>query len=286
MFSPDHNGEAAAQGSKDSNESYRGAMETFNKYNPGRTGQWEAAGIDWLAQASQDGGVPIAQVLEQTDDELCVERISEGRPSPEAAEEFGRRLFITHSAGAPAFGAGPVDAQGQQWRGNGYQGPNSHLLPLRLGQWDQWGEFYADAIIDPLVAEAAGSLASEDKNDIAQLQQRLRDGEFDNISTPARIHGDLWSGNVLWREDPKEVVLIDPMAHGGHPETDLGALALFGVPHQERIMSAYQEAAGWDGSWRDRIGLHQLHLLLMHVAVFGSSYSRSAMAAVYSALRL
>ena len=40
---------------------------------------------------------------------------------------------------------------------------------------------------------------------------------------PARIHGDLWSGNVMWTADSgqSEAVLIDPAAHGGHREEDL-----------------------------------------------------------------
>ena len=37
-------------------------------------------------------------------------------------------------------------------------------------------------------------------------------------------------------------VLIDPAAHGGHRETDLAMLALFGAPHLEEILAGYQEA--------------------------------------------
>ena len=54
---------------------------------------------------------------------------------------------------------------------------------------------------------------------------------------PSRIHGDCWSGNVLWSAG--RGWLIDPAAHGGHRETDLAMLALFGAPHLERIIRAY-----------------------------------------------
>ena len=37
------------------------------------------------------------------------------------------------------------------------------------------------------------------------------------------------------------VWLIDPAAHGGHPESDLAMLALFGVPHLDRIISGFEE---------------------------------------------
>ena len=58
---------------------------------------------------------------------------------------------------------------------------------------------------------------------------------------PARLHGDLWNGNVLWTADG--VVLVDPAAHGGHRETDLAMLALFDLPHLDRVLAAYDEAA-------------------------------------------
>lgn len=264
-------------------------MRTFKKYNPGRSGEWEVAGLNWLAQAmisgsgtgaEATGGARVAKVIAHTKDTIELEYISESTPTKAAAEDFGRRLRATHLAGAKAFGAGPDNPA---WHGDGYQGPNSNLLPLPLGHWENWGEFYADAIIDPLVLRCGAGLASEDKREIQQLTARLRAGEFDDGEAPARLHGDLWSGNVLWTA--REAVLIDPAAHGGHPATDLAALVLFGTPHLEHILGAYEESAGWDGSWRELLGLHQLHLLLMHVAVFGETYRSSAMAAVRSALR-
>jgi hypothetical protein len=42
-----------------------------------------------------------------------------------------------------------------------------------------------------------------------------------------RVHGDLWSGNVHIDQDGAPW-LVDPAAHGGHRETDLAMLALFG----------------------------------------------------------
>ena len=61
-------------------------------------------------------------------------------------------------------------------------------------------------------------------------------------------------------------VLVDPAAHGGHRETDLAMLALFGLPHLDRVLAAYDEAWPLDDGWRDRVALHQLHPLLVHAA--------------------
>jgi fructosamine-3-kinase len=76
--------------------------------------------------------------------------------------------------------------------------------------------------------------------------------------------------------------LIDPAAHGGHRETDLAMLALFGAPHLEVFLRAYDEAAPLAEGWRDRVPLHQLHPLLVHCVLFGRSYRESTLAAVRS----
>ena len=99
---------------------------------------------------------------------------------------------------------------------------------------------------------------------------------------PSRIHGDCWSGNVMWSQG--RGWLIDPAAHGGHRETDLAMLALFGAPHLEHIIGAYTETAPLADGWRARLPLHQLHPLLVHVCLFGSGYRDSALAAARAAL--
>lgn len=91
---------------------------------------------------------------------------------------------------------------------------------------------------------------------------------------PARLHGDLWSGNVVWGHDG--AVLVDPAAHGGHRETDLAMLALFGLPHLQRLVDAYDEERPLADGWQDRQPLHQLFPVLVHAAMFGSAYGRRA----------
>ncbi|MFN3865878.1 MAG: fructosamine kinase family protein, partial [Demequina sp.] len=95
-------------------------------------------------------------------------------------------------------------------------------------------------------------------------------GAFDDDAPPARIHGDLWSGNVLF--SPDGVVLIDPAAHGGHAETDLAILALFGAPHLDAILHGYQAESTLRAGWRARVPLHQLHPLAVHAAGHGRAY--------------
>ena len=97
-------------------------------------------------------------------------------------------------------------------------------------------------------------------------------------SWPARLHGDLWNGNVLWAGG--RGWLVDPAAHGGHRETDLAMLDLFGAPELGRLLAAYEEVTPLAAGWRRRRGLHQLHPLLVHALLFpGGGYLTAALAA-------
>ena len=90
----------------------------------------------------------------------------------------------------------------------------------------------------------------------------------------ARLHGDLWSGNVVWT--PGGAVLIDPAAHGGHRESDLAMLALFGLPHLGAVLVGYQSVSPLANGWQERVELHQLFPLLVHAVLFGGGYGAQA----------
>ena len=91
---------------------------------------------------------------------------------------------------------------------------------------------------------------------------------------PARLHGDLWSGNAMADADGRPW-LIDPSAYGGHREVDLAMLRLFGAP-SPRIFAAYEEAAPLAEGWEERVELWQLLPLLVHAVLFGGSYVAAA----------
>ncbi|WP_460490544.1 fructosamine kinase family protein, partial [Corynebacterium nasicanis] len=103
-------------------------------------------------------------------------------------------------------------------------------------------------------------------------------------TSPARIHGDLWAGNLLFAvEGP---VFIDPAAHGGHPLTDLAMLALFGVPFREDVWRGYQEVTPLPEDFRAHFPLHQLHPLAVHTLTHGRSYARPLVTAARETLEL
>jgi fructosamine-3-kinase len=230
----------------------------------------EASGLRWLGEATVEGGAPVPEPIVVLPDLLALQWLDSAPPSPAAAQRFGRELAATHAAGAPGFGA--------SWPG--YIG----RLPQDNGTGTDWPDWFARRRLLPYLRLAAerGAL---DAADVAQVQ-RLVDG-IDRYAGPAeppsRLHGDLWPGNLLWAED--RAWLVDPAAHGGHRETDLAQLALFGgAPHLDRILAAYQETAPLADGWRGRVPLHQLHLLLVHAAMFGGAYRAPVLAATRAVL--
>ena len=228
----------------------------------------EAAGLRWLREAD---GVPIPEVFVALDEMLALEWVEPGSPTRAAAERFGRDLAALHGAGADGFGA--------SWPG--FIGPLTQDNTVSPGPWSAW---FAERRLRPYLRMSAdrGALAPADVTAVDRVIERI--DSYGGDERPARLHGDLWPGNVLWAADGR-AWLVDPAAHGGHRETDLAQLALFGgAPHLETIIAAYDEVWPLSDGWRDRVALHQLHLLLVHTAAFGEAYRGVVRAAADSLL--
>lgn len=238
-------------------------MTTFRKEDPGAPAGFfeaEAAGLAWLAEA---GGAQVAAVHGVGPGWIELEHIERDRPTVASARAFGEALARTHLAGAPVFGASPTG-----WRGPLYIGARE--MPNTT--YERWGEFYAQTRVLPFldIAVAARHLTPTERDIVRHTCEVIASGAFDDDEPPARIHGDLWAGNVLFARHG--VVLIDPAAHGGHRETDLAMLALFGAPFLDEIIAAYNDAAPLRTGWRERLPLHQLHPLAVHAAGHDRSY--------------
>jgi fructosamine-3-kinase len=229
----------------------------------------EAAGLRWLAVP---GGPPVPEVIAADGHWLVTAHVPGGRLDASGAERFGRELAAMHAAGAASFGAPAPGGSADAWIGT---------APMRNEPAADWPAWYAEHRVLPYLRRA--SLAAADAAAVHRVCERI-DELAGPPETPARLHGDLWSGNVHPGADGR-VWVLDPAAHGGHRETDLAMLALFGAPQLDRILAGYDEAAPLASGWRQRVGLHQLFPLLVHAVLFGGGYGASAGAAARAALR-
>jgi fructosamine-3-kinase len=222
----------------------------------------EGRALRWLGEPAV-GAVP--EVLIATPSMLVTSWVDVGEPTVAGAERFGRELAALHAVGAPEFG---LDQPG-----------SIAALPLENTPEPDWPTFYVKHRCLPFLrlARDKGALTSADVTTVEAALERIP-AASGPPEPPARVHGDLWSGNVLPDTDGRWW-LIDPSAHGGHRETDLAMLALFGAPHLVRILAAYDEKAPLAQGWQDRVSMHQLHPLLVHCVLFGAGYAPQLLAA-------
>ena len=234
----------------------------------------EAAGLRWLAEAA-GADLAVPAVLGAGDDVLVLGWVAEGRRTSDFDERLGRGLAAVHRAGAPAFGATADD------------GPTI-LGPLVLpndaaGPRATWGAFHAACRLEPVarIAHDRGALPGGTTEALGRLTARI-DELAGPPEPPARIHGDLWGGNIM-AGPAGGPVLIDPAASGGHRETDLAMLRLFGTV-SPAFLAAYEEARPLAPGHERRVPLHQVFPLLVHAALFGGGYGASARRAIDAAL--
>src|SRR4051812_45217580 len=236
------------------------ARLTFRKHDERAPADFfavEAEGLDWLRSADV---IAVPAVLAVDADSIELEHIERGAWTSDADERFGRELAALHRSGAPTFG----------WHRDGYIGP----LRVANTASDDWPSFYWTTRVEPFVR--AASLPTDAMATFDRVGARLAD-LAGPPEPPARLHGDLWRGNVPADREGRPWI-IDPSAHGGHRETDLAMLQLFGG-FGARCFDAYDEAFPLADGWRERVALHQLYPLLVHAVLFGGSYGDQALAA-------
>jgi fructosamine-3-kinase len=227
----------------------------------------EAAALQWLAEP---GALRTPRVLDVADGYLALEWIAGGSLDAAGADELGRGLALTHTAWADTFGAGGAgDAEGR--------GMTAGFGSLRLSNEEapDWPTFYAERRLLALtrIAGDRGVIRGAALDALERVCARMSE-LTGPTERPARLHGDLWSGNVM-ADAGGRPWLIDPSSYGGSREVDLAMLRLFGAP-SERVFDAYAEVAPPADGWRDRVELYQLLPLLVHALLFGGAYVAAA----------
>jgi len=216
----------------------------------------EARGLRWLKESE---AINVATVLGESDDPpyLILKWITEGQRTEASEIAFGAELARLHQAPCTHFGRLDERTTGS--------------LGLPNAPSEHWSEFFATQRLIPLayIARERQSLSIQTIAKIERLAQRL--SLFTELDVaPSRLHGDLWAGNRLV-DDAGENWLIDPACHGGHRESDLAMMQLFGG-FGDLSYHHYDEHYPLDDGWQERIALHQLAPLIVHAIKFGRAY--------------
>jgi fructosamine-3-kinase len=226
----------------------------------------EADGLAWLSAAK---AIRVASVLAVGSDWIALDWIEAAPPAANYADQLGRGLAALHAAVAPCFGF-----EADNWIGR---------LEQTNDRRETWEAFYLECRIEPLRRRAVdgGLLAGGAARRLDALVDALPD-LIGPSEPPARLHGDLWNGNVICDESGAPC-LIDPAVYGGHREIDLAMMRLFGGFGAD-VFEAYTRHSPLTPGAEQRVALYQVYPLLVHVCLFGGSYVGGLMDAVDSAL--
>jgi fructosamine-3-kinase len=228
----------------------------------------EARGLAWLGEARALRVPAVLAVSSGRAGEpafLVLEYVESAARRPDFDETLGRGLAALHRFSAPGFGLDHDNFIGS--------------LPQSNAARPSWTDFYRSQRLEAQLRRAvdAGRAGPALQRGFARLFAKL-DELVGPAEPPARLHGDLWGGN-LHAGEAGEPCLIDPACYGGHREVDLAMMRLFGG-FGERVFAAYAEAYPLAPGHADRVSLYQLYPLLVHVNLFGGGYGASVESAL------
>ncbi len=187
---------------------------------------------------------------------LLLEDLSPAAQSGGFWESFGRRLAVLHNEVGRNFGFETDNfigstPQPNPWTADGFEFFAEH----RLG-------YQAELALQQSL------INRKDFRAVLALSSKLP--QLVPAQPASLIHGDLWSGNAI-AGPAGEPAIIDPAAHYGWAEAELGMTNLFGG-FPEGFYKAYEEIRPLDDGWRDRLPIYNLYHLLNHVNLFGAGY--------------
>ncbi len=232
------------------------ALLKFNSFDKPKAFRLEAEALDLIRSVSISTPRVIDYGRKDDLDYLVLEYIEKGVPVTHYWTRFGESLAKLHSNTQPEHG----------WKEDNYIGP----LTQHNRYTKSWIEFFIQSRLEPQLKTAVDE---KKMNEVHAKQFHRLFSKLDQYipeESPALLHGDLWSGNILI--DAKGLpVVIDPALYYGHREIELAYTQLFDRFDKE-FYHAYESVFPLIPGFTERIRLHQLYPLMVHVNLFGGGY--------------
>jgi fructosamine-3-kinase len=219
----------------------------------------EARGLELLARTLEEAHVSdlrVPQVKSVSERELVIPRISPGPANEAAMAMLGEGLARMHAVRQAHYGFESDNMIG--------------LSPQKNRMTDDWGDFFLKDRLGVQVGMIRNrevreefELVLEDRG--ASLAQFLNS----HCEHPSLLHGDLWSGNVLF--DSAGPWLIDPAVYYGDREADIAMTELFGG-FSASFYRAYDRFYPRTEVYGSKRAIYNLYHTLNHYNLFGVSY--------------
>jgi fructosamine-3-kinase len=135
-----------------------------------------------------------------------------------------------------------------------------------------WIGFYREQRVLDFAAKAFNEKRIDNKL-LSRVEKLAADFErfLSEPKHPSLLHGDVWGGNVLTR-DNRFAALIDPAVYYGHFEMELAFIGMFNT-FGERFYARYREHRPIEpGFFETRADLYRIFPYLVHVRAFGAAY--------------
>jgi fructosamine-3-kinase len=213
-----------------------------------------------LRYVAEVSDLPVPEVLAASDDLLVLEFVpGDGAVTPAVERDAAAHLAALHGVECDRAGF-PFDT---------LSGPLRQPNPWT----DSWTEFFADQrlVRAASVARESGHLSLVDYERVTTLAGDL-DSLLGEPASPALVHGDVWTGNLVVDGD-RVAAFLDPACYYGHPEVDL-AYVDWTDTFGDAFFDRYRELRGIeDGFFETRRDVYALYPVLEHVWFFGTEYA-------------
>lgn len=218
--------------------------------------------LDYLAAKT---ALPVPATRHVSDELLLMDYV-ENRPGGGTAAEVhaAEQLAALHETSAPAFGFERDTVIG--------------ALPQPNPWTAKWCDFYREQrlLVMGLIARESGRLPAATHRQLERFCRQL-ENFIDQPPAAGLVHGDVWSGNVLFGPDDageRVAAFIDPALYYADPEVEIAYIELlstFGPAFHRRYRELRPLRPGYAEGRRD---VYNLFPLLVHTEICGPPYAQ------------